>query len=197
MRGRHENHGNADPGPSSSQRHAKTRRVTTPKEQTGEAWILQWNCHSLAPKKAELVQRIQTQGRPIAMLLQEVGSTEIAITGYDHHTEPTIRHRAKRGPHKTDAEIARGQAAVYIDKTLPQVKLDLARWCNEQQEIVGVRTIISKRPFVLVSVYVRPRRGAEARDRWEWIDHVRSLYLTMHSLSGRLQRAASSVGLHQ
>ncbi|KAM7297104.1 hypothetical protein ISCGN_022257 [Ixodes scapularis] len=109
------------------------------------------------------------------MLLQEVNSTEIVIPGYDAYFQPTITHRSQG--RESGRRNARGQTAIYIDKTVPHIEvIDLSRWCNDHQEVVGVRTRFSKRALLLVSVYVRPRRTGRARENWDWIYYIRSTY---------------------
>ncbi|KAM7298376.1 uncharacterized protein ISCGN_018972 [Ixodes scapularis] len=108
------------------------------------------------------------------MLLQ-VNSTEIVIPGYDAYFQPTITHRSQG--RKSGRRNARRQTAIYIDKTIPHIEvIDLSRWCNDHQEVVGVRTRFSKRALLLVSVYVRPRRTGRARENWDWIYYIQSAY---------------------
>ncbi|KAG0411791.1 hypothetical protein HPB47_011087 [Ixodes persulcatus] len=54
------------------------------------------------------------------MLLQEVNSTEIVIPGYDAYFQPTITHRSQG--RKSGRRNARGQTAIYIDKTVPHIE---------------------------------------------------------------------------
>lgn len=68
---------------------------------------------------------------------------------------------------------APGKAAVYVSARIPQTSIDLGKWCNCNQEVVGVLTCPVKTPVILISFYARPRR---TRVNLGWIRHLRSTY---------------------
>ncbi|KAG0426577.1 hypothetical protein HPB47_026325 [Ixodes persulcatus] len=122
-----------------------------PEASVSVPWILQGNCRTLSNKKRELTHHFQTQGRPIAKLLQEVNGTSVGLPAYEHYVNPSIAHKPTRA---TNSILGcNGQAAIYIDRSLPQAEIDTATWCTDGQEIVAVRT--------------------QLRMHWGWMDHLR------------------------
>lgn len=136
-----------------------------PEASVSAPWILQWNCRALSNKKSELTHRFQTQGRPIAMLLQEVNGTSVGLPGSEHYVNPSIPHKPTRATNSVPA--CNGKAAVYIDRSLPQAEIDRTTWCTAGQEIVAVRTQLRMRKYVLVSAYYRPQQPRGTRPDWD------------------------------
>lgn len=148
-----------------------TNSVTSfPVASASAPWILQWNCRALATKKAELTHRLNTQGRPIAMLLQEVSGMTVGLPGYDHYINPSITHKPTRAGNTVP--VCYGQAAIYIDRLLPRAAIDTTSWCTGGQEIVAVRTQLQNRKYVLVSAYCRPIMPRGTHPEWGWMAHL-------------------------
>lgn len=156
---------------------AKPTRTTYGTSAPALTRILQWNCRCLNHRRAELNQRNLDDGddRPLAFLLQEVNGNKFNLTGYACHTRPTILHK-RRGRRRDgqDAAIeARGQAAIYIARYHPHVGIDTSKWCDQEQEVVAVRTELQGTRYLLVSYYARPGQTAT---NLEWIGQLRRQY---------------------
>ncbi|KAG0411913.1 hypothetical protein HPB47_010939 [Ixodes persulcatus] len=105
------------------------------------------------------------------MLLQEVNGTSVGLPGYEHYVNPSIPHKPTRATNSVPA--CNGQAAIYIDRSLPQAEIDTTTWCTAGQEIVAVRTQLRMRKYVLVSAYYRPQQPRGTRPDWGWMYHLR------------------------
>lgn len=93
------------------------------------------------------------------------------LGGFQSYTSPLIQ-LARRGRLSRDrpSEEVRGQAAVIIDKDIPQTEPDTTDLCKQTREIVALRTFIACSNVTFVSVYLRPgRRGGLGAD---WIKEV-------------------------
>ncbi|KAG0411912.1 hypothetical protein HPB47_010938 [Ixodes persulcatus] len=108
------------------------------------------------------------------MLLQEVNGTSVGLPGYEHYVNPSIPHKPTRATNSVPA--CNGQAAIYIDRSLPQAEIDTTTWCTAGQEIVAVRTQLRMRKYVLVSAYYRPQQPRGTRPDWGWMYHLRQTF---------------------
>ncbi|KAG0426379.1 hypothetical protein HPB47_026509 [Ixodes persulcatus] len=113
-----------------------------------------------------------------ATLPQKVNLQEVRIPGYYHFYTPTILRKYNN----EEITETRGEAPVYLQKTLLQLQIDTSTWCNVYQEIAAVRTTLEHQPHkvILVSAYIRPEARANETDKvkhnFEWIEHIRNRY---------------------
>lgn len=137
--------------------------------------ILQWNCRSLAQRKAELIQRLKDYAFDV-LLLQETRTDDIKLPGLEAHYTPSIKHTAvkKKQKEESGSHQVQAQAGIYIDRKLPHVKIDTDRWCNDTQEIIAVRVALESTPkrLLLVSAYIPPAKAYDL----SWIDTLRREY---------------------
>ncbi|EEC05722.1 toll, putative [Ixodes scapularis] len=78
-----------------------------------------------------------------------------------------------------------GKALVYIKEDWDQHQVDLSKYCDDNQEIVAVRTTVQRQVNVIfTSVYYRPIRGKKHNYDHGWIGHLHSLYPKEQKLYG-------------
>lgn len=138
--------------------------------------VLQWNCRSLKSCAAELGALFRHVGQPVALLLQETRGTNPCIQGYEGHFQPTIVHTQtnKKKQGQQPDEVVEAQAAIFIRRDVPHVKLDTGKYCNRIQEVVAVRCELGGRQTILVSAYLRPesscyRKGNSETANFNWL----------------------------
>ena len=93
-------------------------------------------------KMAEIklrLERMQTN-TPTVMLLQEVDTRNINISGYKTYEEPTIVY--KTSPHKDNDP--KGVAALLIRDDIPHAVVDTKNICDAYREVVAARIMIKK-----------------------------------------------------
>lgn len=96
------------------------------------------------------------------------------LRGYQTYTSPSIRvvkHGRETG-HTPQYEI-KSQAAIFVDRNVPQTQLDTVGLCDQTREIVAVRTLVAGHAVTFVSVYLRPEaRGGHNAD---WIAKIAAM----------------------
>lgn len=167
------------PGP---QGKAPARDRSTPQLQPVQ--VLQWNCRGYNRRSAELHLRLTRLGSPQVILLQENNTPTPTLSGYHAYVNPTItRVSHATGPPCTSSQPnvpgaqkpteKRGQAAVLIDRNLPQTQLNTSVLCSPVREVVAVRVQVANRRVTFVSVYIKP--GLRNGDDMQWTATLRQL----------------------
>lgn len=153
--------------------------------------VLQWNCRSLKSCAAELGALFRHVGQPVALLLQETRGTNPGVQGYEGHFQPTIVHTQtnKKKQGQQPDEVVEAQAAIFIRRDVPHVKLDTGKYCNRIQEVVAVRCELGGRQTILVSAYLRPesscyRKGNSETANFAWLRELRHRYPKDRLLAG-------------
>lgn len=103
--------------------------------------VVQWNCRGLRLRAAELNARFhaRSQDRPDVLLMQETNTTLTCIRGYAVYSTPTITDKKGGAP---------GKSTIFISHACPHHQIDLSRWCNDEQEVVAIRTEIEKKAIM-------------------------------------------------
>lgn len=184
-----------------SERHRRTR--------AHHVRILQWNCRGFARRSAELALRLERSQKPSIWLLQETNCVYPKLTGFRSYSAPSITTRSRGRKPRTrksedSEEEARGSAAILVENGIPQTQINTANWCNSMREIVAVRTLISGKVVVFVSVYLRP--GIKGGHDTDWIEELRDItgndslviggdFNTKHTLWGYKNNTSGGVRL--
>lgn len=135
--------------------------------------VLQWNCQGLRKRAAELRIRLldKPDERPDVMLLQETNTSSINFSGYTAYSSPSIT--SKRPGYSASPP---GKAIVYARSDWYQHQVDLTPYCDEQQEVVGVRATVQQTNHIFVSIYYRPLRDKTRTRNHGWIAHLHDVY---------------------
>lgn len=135
--------------------------------------VLQWNCQGLRKRAAELRIRLldKPDERPDVMLLQETNTSSINFSGYTAYSSPSIT--SKRPGYSASPP---GKAIVYARSDWYQHQVDLTPYCDEQQEVVGVRATVQQTNHIFVSIYYRPLRDKTHTRNHGWIAHLHDVY---------------------
>lgn len=131
---------------------------------------------------AELRARFQDKPdeKPDVLLLQEANAHDINLRGFILYSSPSISNN--RPGQSADPP---GKALVYIKEDWDQHQVDLSKYCDDNQEIVAVRTTVQRQVNVIfTSVYYRPIRGKKHNYDHGWIGHLHSLYPKEQKLYG-------------
>ncbi|KAG0432922.1 hypothetical protein HPB47_020384 [Ixodes persulcatus] len=107
-----------------------------------------------------------------AVLLQETRGDGVKLRGYKGFFSPSISRK------KRNRIVVEAQVGVYLlDRGLDAAQIDTSEWCNENQEIVAVRTEIGTRRLILISAYVRPEgKGRDGDNDFSWMIKLRRAY---------------------
>ncbi|KAG0429185.1 hypothetical protein HPB47_023866 [Ixodes persulcatus] len=116
--------------------------------------------------------RLAAEGIINAVLIQDTRGDGVKLRGYKGSFSPSITRK------KRNRIVVEAQVGVYLqDGGLDAAQIDTSEWCNENQEIVAVRTEIWTRRHFFISAYVRPEGTVKDGDNdFSWMEKFRRAY---------------------